>query len=293
MNPEHNIKKFLGFDKTAAEGRDEVRHLLEEYLAANHSSDGKFLYTLAFITVFAIILFVVTLPAFFMFRKQPDTRWVIATTGRGEKKEVVLPDSSHVWLNSSSEILYPECFTGDERKIYAYGEIFADVTKDKRRPFVVESDGFSVLVHGTRFNVRAYRESEIREIYLERGSVSLHLEGVSADILMQPSDMVRYNVSSNFLEKYNVSPHLFPNWRESSNLSFINMTFSDIIDQLRRTFDTDIIVSGKVSADTRYYGSFINGEDVFQILSALNADGMLKLRKEDNCIVVTPNNYHQ
>lgn len=289
MKSDLDLRKFLSCNSTDTTGKDEVREILENYIDANPAKSDSAISAKVVIAAVVLCLSLAAESIFFSLRTPREVTWTLATTERGEKKEVILPDSSRIWLNSSSQILYPDKFTGKNRCVYAYGEVYADIAKDRRHPFVMESDGISVRVHGTHFYVKAYRDSKTREVFLEEGSVSLHIDGIAADFDMKPSDMLRYNTTDKTIEKYTLGPSSYPSWRISSNQSFVNMTFSDIVDHLRRTFGVDIIVSGKINTSNRYYGSFINGEDAFQILSALNTDNSLDLRQKDNCIIISSN----
>ena len=47
--------------------------------------------------------------------------------GMGERREIVLPDSTHVWLNAGTKLIYPKQFNRSMRQVYLSGEMFADV----------------------------------------------------------------------------------------------------------------------------------------------------------------------
>ena len=47
----------------------------------------------------------------------------------GEQKRLILPDSSEVWLNAGSTILYPETFAKDKRLVILNGEAYFSVQK--------------------------------------------------------------------------------------------------------------------------------------------------------------------
>ncbi len=75
-------------------------------------------------------------------------------TASGETRQVILSDSSTVTLNTASALSVD--FTEQERRISLYdGEAFFSVSKDKKRPFIVETKAGSVRVLGTAFSVRA------------------------------------------------------------------------------------------------------------------------------------------
>ena len=66
-----------------------------------------------------------------------------------------LPDGTTGWLNSNSSIKYNGNFIAD-RKIALRGEAFFNIFKDKKRPFMVNTNEVNVNVLGTRFNIASY-----------------------------------------------------------------------------------------------------------------------------------------
>lgn len=80
-------------------------------------------------------------------------------TGILESQCVVLPDSSSIYVNSNSLAKYHyNKFTGN-RNVMVKGDVFFDVKSGKR--FMVDFDGGSVKVLGTKFNVVAYKKDAI------------------------------------------------------------------------------------------------------------------------------------
>lgn len=91
----------------------------------------------------------------------------------GSKSFVVLSDSTKVWLNSGAKLHYPAVFEGENREVFLEGEAFFDVRKNKHQPFYVRMNGMSLKVHGTKFNVRAYKDDPKIETTLLEGSVEV------------------------------------------------------------------------------------------------------------------------
>lgn len=52
---------------------------------------------------------------------------------------IKLPDGSSVWLNSGSELQFPEKFDSLERRVTLPGQGFFEVIPDPDRPFRVET----------------------------------------------------------------------------------------------------------------------------------------------------------
>lgn len=99
---------------------------------------------------------------------------ITAATPRGGTYQIILPDGTKVWLNAQSSLKFPATFSGvDSRKVELKGEAYFEVSKDKKKPFLVHAGRQQVQVLGTHFNINAYDDSEgIRTTLLE-GSVKV------------------------------------------------------------------------------------------------------------------------
>lgn len=91
----------------------------------------------------------------------------------GNKTQIVLPDSTHVWLNSGSEIRYASDYTAQNRSVSMKGECFFKVTKDPAHPFTVRCSEFQVKVLGTQFNVNENEAKKSADVTLVSGKVQI------------------------------------------------------------------------------------------------------------------------
>ena len=89
---------------------------------------------------------------------------------------VILSDGTKVWINSDSELEFPNRFGEDIREVKLKGEAYFEVTSDSRKPFYVLAGETKVHVLGTAFNVSAYREDRQTEVALLRGKVSFDVK---------------------------------------------------------------------------------------------------------------------
>ncbi len=80
----------------------------------------------------------------------------------GRAREIVLPDSTHVWLNAGTKLIYPKQFNRSMRQVYLSGEMFADVPPRRGPPFIVSADRLEVKVLGTQFNLKSIRRTPSR-----------------------------------------------------------------------------------------------------------------------------------
>ncbi len=93
------------------------------------------------------------------------------TTGAIPLFKVVLPDGSKVSLGNNSSIRV--AYAVGERKVEVKGSAIFDVTKDLKRPFIVNMDGTEIQVLGTAFSVQSNAGSKSNHIILIRGAVNV------------------------------------------------------------------------------------------------------------------------
>ena len=86
-----------------------------------------------------------------------------------------LPEGSVVTMNKESSIRYRRRFEGDVRKVEMEGEAFFAVAPDKDKAFVVQTNGVTITVLGTSFNVRAVKGKT--EVIVETGLVEIRKGG--------------------------------------------------------------------------------------------------------------------
>ena len=77
---------------------------------------------------------------------------------RGGEYNVELADGTLVYLNAESELQYPVTFIGESREVTLRGEAYFKVTKNNEKPFIVKSEGLSVQVWGTEFNLNTLNQ---------------------------------------------------------------------------------------------------------------------------------------
>ena len=84
-----------------------------------------------------------------------------------------LPDGSSLTLNKNAIISYASNFKSNRKLKMEKGEIFFEVKKDKKYPFVIYIEQVSVAVVGTSFNIKKLENST--QINVESGTVKVSL----------------------------------------------------------------------------------------------------------------------
>jgi len=97
----------------------------------------------------------------------------VATTARGERAMLRLPDGTRVMLGVASTLRYPADFAAGPRGVSLEGEAYFEVVHDERRPFVVRAGELVATDLGTEFTVRAYPEDAGARVVVREGRVAL------------------------------------------------------------------------------------------------------------------------
>ncbi len=95
------------------------------------------------------------------------------TVPYGKKSKIILADSTTVWLNAGSRLIYPTKFAQKNRTVFLEGEGFFDVSKDETRPFFIHTSLMKVRVVGTSFVIKAYPENNTEEAIVATGVVTV------------------------------------------------------------------------------------------------------------------------
>lgn len=172
---------------------------------------------------------------------------------QGRLGRLILSDGSELYINSRTKVVYPEKFENNRRVIFVDGEIYIDVRRNEKIPFVVKTTHFDVEVLGTAFDVRAYsNEGDCDEIVLLRGSVNVK-SASGAEVKLKPNKKAVVSVDG-FIHTETVDAADYILWTKGI-LPLNNGTIGDIVDDLSRYYDVKIIcdenirnmrISGKI-----------------------------------------------
>ncbi|QEM11632.1 FecR family protein [Mucilaginibacter rubeus] len=183
----------------------------------------------------------------------------------GGQYQVVLPDGTQVWLNSSSSLSYPTEFTGNSRTVKLTGEAYFEVAKNKDKPFYVEMNNVQVKVLGTHFNISAYADDKDLTTTLLEGSVQISKSGSLA--LLRPGQQAVIGSDGNAIDvsKANISQAMA--WK-NGYFMFNDDNIVDIMKKVSRWYDADIEYQGNF-ANQRFGGTFTRSKSITDLLKNL------------------------
>jgi ferric-dicitrate binding protein FerR (iron transport regulator) len=233
----------------------------------------------------------------FLTTNQPAAElvWKLASTPTKSVKKLTLADGTTVTLNAVSELKYPANFTGNTREVYLSGEAFFDVQKDAAHPFIIHTDKVQVKVLGTAFDVKAYKNDAFTETTLIRGRVEVQMNNnISQKFVLQPKDKFVLNNQKNeaSMQRLTYYANEDPNniieiaWTNNM-LTFKNVDFASLINQLERRYDIKIICKNEKLKKQKFTGQFKH-ESISRILDILSMVAHFNYERKDQTIYIYP-----
>ncbi|MFA5816443.1 MAG: FecR domain-containing protein [Bacteroidales bacterium] len=203
------------------------------------------------------------------------------TTPRGGEYQIMLPDSSKVWLNSQSSIRFPVSFTGGERHVEITGEAYFEVVKYNKMSFTVSVNEMTIKVLGTRFNIRAYRDENVTETTLVEGSVQVARGEARA--ILNPGQQASLDSTGQISVVNNVDINQVLAWKNGLFL-FNSADIVTIMNQISRWYNVDIDYEGDLPNEL-FSGIVSRNSNISKVLIILEQAG-IKFTFEDDKIKV-------
>lgn len=198
-------------------------------------------------------------------------------TPRGGQYRIDLPDGTRAWLNAASSLTFPASFAGlEERSVELSGEAYFEVAADADKPFKVISNGHTVEVLGTHFNVNAYPDEPDTKTTLLEGAVK-----VNGSMLKPGQQSVLHNgkISIRHAETEAATA-----WKNGEFI-FNGQDFKTVMRMISRWYDVDVVYEYEPKP-FRVGGEVSRGRSIAEVLKMLEVAGELKFRIEDRTIKV-------
>ena len=195
----------------------------------------------------------------------------------GQRAELILPDSTRVWLNAHSKLIYPVSFGKGNRQVELNGEAYFDVVHNEKQPFIVKTRQMDIQVLGTEFNVTSY--SSDFEVSLLRGCIELSSPSLSSTYKVKEKEHVK--LKDNKLIVNNITDYDYFRWKEGL-ICFNNESVATIIEKLKLYYDIDIEVYNQKFINSRYTGKFRTKDGIEQVLRVLQIEHKFTYTKNND-----------
>ena len=100
-----------------------------------------------------------------------------------------LEDGSIVYMGGETSLQYPEHFSMDKREVSLQGNALFDVTGNRERPFLIETEEVRIEVLGTMFHVKSDVGSTF-ELSVQRGKVKVALKNKNQEMYVNAGEAV-------------------------------------------------------------------------------------------------------
>ncbi|MDR1706452.1 FecR family protein [Dysgonomonas sp.] len=116
-----------------------------------------------------------------------------------------LEDGSMIYLSGSASLEYPPRFADDKREVILSGDAYFDISKDRKKPFIINTEKATIQVLGTAFNIKdkdpfsiSVKHGEVKVTEKENGKFVFVKAGETAMLkagnlyTMQTSDIEQF-----------------------------------------------------------------------------------------------------
>ncbi len=212
-------------------------------------------------------------------QQQPAS--VVYQTAQAEDKEIFLPDGSVINLSAFSRIEIQ--LTEQQRHIYlTSGEAFFDVSKDPKRPFVVDTEDSRITVLGTHFNVNA--SSGFSQVSVEEGRVEVANQQLDQRQILGAGQRIQMLDSGDLSPIASIEPSAAGAWRKGLRIYF-ETSLHDVLLDLNR-YSEQPITLGEQGLNDLTVTAIFPASDVDLMLQALDNTLPLRLEKQSEAIVL-------
>ncbi len=184
----------------------------------------------------------------------------------GKRSSLTLSDRTRVIINSGSAVSFSPVFAADKRKISLdEGEIFLEVTHDKKKPFVVSTSFGEVNVLGTSFNISDYKSDMVKSVVLAEGLIEVKVSD-SKGFILKPNQMLNIASETYAVEQVNIYDHI--SWKDGV-LQFSNETLETLVLKLSRYYGVDFICDESLKHKT-CTGKMVLFDNLTDVLNTLS-----------------------
>lgn len=199
-------------------------------------------------------------------------------TAEADKKEVILPDGSKVFLNRNSQISYKKGFAANHRLVQLEGEAFFDVKPDASNPFIVTAGVSQTQVLGTSFVIKAYENKTI-QLNVVTGKVAFSdKQGPEEALVLTAGNTAILQSNKKPQQIENADPN-FMAWKEN-RLVFNNVPLFQTLSTLEEYFDVKFIVTDSSLLNIKYSLTGTDNPSLPRVLEVLSATLHITIKEE-------------
>jgi len=232
----------------------------------------------------AILFFLATCSLAYLYTVSP--RQFYTYSAQDNTADYILEDGTKVKLNKNSSITFQSDYGDTRREVELKGEAFFKVSKDKKRPFCVETFGTKTEVLGTSFNVKSLPETGEVITTLVEGSVRFAAKDCA--VLLHPGEEIVYNTKTHEYQFQYTDIQYNTSWT-TGRIKYSGIRFGDLILKLEQIYDLKINLSDRRIANRIVSASILTTEPIEDVLEAFEKELGFRFTKDTNQITIINN----
>ncbi len=204
---------------------------------------------------------------------RPEEYITTYRTAVGEKRTVILPDSTKVILNSATKLTLAGDFNRRDRKVELDGEAFFEVAPNPAKKFILTCGKNEYTVRGTSFNIISYSTDSYSVVTLHTGRLDAQVK--EDVIVLKPGDELRMDESVNTIAKHVVNTSNSTSWIDGGLLVFSEMPLKFVANRISHKYNVRINVHSSV--ENILYDGQIDKESLEEAMNLLSITAMTPL----------------
>lgn len=230
-----------------------------------------------------VLLIIGSIVALISIHNRQQEQYFTLETPLGQKSKITMPDGSLVWLNSGSSLTYSNKYGKGNREVKLSGEAYFEVKKDLKK-FIVQINGYSIIVKGTRFNVSAYSDDQLLTTTLLEGRVEFNY--MQGSLEMAPNETMELNLKTNSITRKKNRQSI--NAWTRNRLEYGNIELEELLKKLSREYARTILLESDSLKKQSFSISINTNKDLTDVLNAIAEIIPIKAINQNDTIKLKP-----
>ena len=174
-------------------------------------------------------------------------------------------------------------FVGDSREVFlSKGEIYLEVARDEKHPFIVHTENGDIQVLGTEFNVKCLPDKKVATT-LVKGSVQV--KGSDAEVVLKPNQQAIVGNVMNVVSVTEVDVEEIVCWKDNM-FFFRDVELEKILDQLAEWYGFTVFYENADAKQEKFFVRVDKYAEVGKILDVISDVGNAKFKISGKVVTV-------
>ncbi|MCD7976129.1 MAG: FecR family protein [Tannerellaceae bacterium] len=194
-----------------------------------------------------------------------------------------LEDGSIVYLADNTQLQYPEYFASEKREVALQGNAMFNVTGNRERPFLIETEQVQIEVIGTAFHVKNAGSNDF-ELGVESGKVKVTLKENGEFVYVTAGETVSMFAANSLKIKKTESLDPFSYYKNYKR--FKDESLANILHVFNKENDS-IFLQTTPSLEDRQLTVTFSGHSPEEVAELICLALNLKYEKENNMLLIS------